>query len=49
MLKERVLFGMGILIFKFFFYGLLMKKIEEINVGEVYLIREIFCCDFLFD
>lgn len=26
-----------------------MKKIEEINVGEVYLIREIFCCDFLFD
>lgn len=45
MSKERVLFGMGIPIPKPLPYGLLMKKIEEINLGEVYSIRETLCRD----
>lgn len=45
MSKERVLFGMGIPIPKLLLYGLLMKIIKEINVGEVYSIRETLCRD----
>ena len=36
MSKEQILFGMGIPIPKPLSYGVLMKKIEEINVGELY-------------
>ena len=43
--KERVLFGMGIPIPKLLPDGLLMKKIEEIDVGEFYSIRETLCHD----
>lgn len=45
MSKERVSFGMRIPIPKVLPCGLLMKKNEEINVGEVYSIRETLCRD----
>lgn len=49
MLKERITYGWGILVFKFFLYSVLMNKIEEFDMVDVILVREILCYDLLVD
>lgn len=42
-LRERIKFGFGVFILRLFVYSVFMYKIEEINVGEILLVREILC------